>query len=93
MDNKTNAHSDLGRQVFFTNIADDTAESLYNFLDHDMQEAVRSHDLSLDMLRASIITDLVLDMFNSGVKSHEIHDLIRDTFTAWKRARAKVGRR
>jgi hypothetical protein len=32
-------------------------------------------------------------MFNSGVKSHEIHDLIRDTFTAWKRARAKVGRR
>jgi len=92
MADQSNAYSSSQKQVVFTNIADDTAESLYRFLDHDMQEAVKSHDLSIDMLRSSIITDLVLDMFNDGIKSHEVHDLIRDTFTAWKRARAKVGR-
>ena len=85
MDNKTNAHSPAARQVRSIADAPIAVDSLYHLLNLDVRETAKNYDMGHDEILIELWKLLLLDFFEGGAKSHDVHEVVRQVYTQYRR--------
>jgi hypothetical protein len=84
MADQSNAASHEPTQVRFAADAPVAIDNIYHLLNQDVREAAQGYDLDHDEILAEIWKMLLLDFFEGGAKSHEVHDLVRQVYACFK---------
>jgi hypothetical protein len=63
------------------------ARSLRKLISQDIKEMSQACGLSLETVRSSVMSDLMLDMLNEGTKPYQFIDFVRLVIAYWKRGK------